>query len=133
MSGTVTLRSIEDLKVYQAAYRLAMQIFEATKQFPKEERYSLTDQIRRSARSVAANVREGFGKRKYGQVFIRHLSDALGSSEETRVWLKFGLDCGYLAQQDYEPLDRGYDEVNAMLYSLMERWQTFEFGAGAET
>ena len=72
------------MKVYNLAYKLAMEVFEMTKKFPKEETYSLTDQIRRSSRSVAINIREGFAKRKYEQVFIRQLNDALGSSEETR-------------------------------------------------
>ena len=77
------IKSVKDLKVYQIAYQLAMEIFEITKKFPKKETYSLTDQMRRSSRSVAINIREGFAKRKYEQVFIRHLNDSLGSSEET--------------------------------------------------
>lgn len=78
-----SIKSLKDLKVYQLAYELAMEIFEITKTFPPEEKYSLTDQIRRSSRSVPINIREGFAKRKYEQIFIRHLNDALGSSEET--------------------------------------------------
>ncbi len=78
------IKSVKDLKVYQIAYRLALEIFEITKKFPKEEIYSLTDQMRRSSRSVSINIREGYAKRKYEQVFIRHLNDSLGSSEETR-------------------------------------------------
>jgi len=78
------IRSIKDLRVYKRAYELTMEIFAITKRFPKEETYSLTDQVRRSSRSVAINIREGFAKRKYEQVFKRHLNDALGSSEETR-------------------------------------------------
>lgn len=81
------IKSIDDLKVYNLAFELAMEIFKLTLNFPKEERFSLTDQIRRSSRSVAINIREGFAKRKYENVFIRHLNDALGSSEETRGWL----------------------------------------------
>lgn len=103
-----------------------MDIFEITKKFPKEEIYSLTDQIRRSSRSVAINIREGFAKRRYEQVFVRHLNDALGSSEETRGWLDFSLDCKYILREEYENLDEQYDEVNAMLYSLMERRETYE-------
>lgn len=89
----MALRSIKDLKVYQLAYKLAMEIYSITKAFPAEEKYSLTDQIRRSSRSVAINIREGYAKRKYEQVFIRHLNDSLGSSEETRGWLDFAHSC----------------------------------------
>ena len=119
------IKSVKDLKVYQMAYKLSMDIFRITKKFPKEETYSLTDQIRRSSRSVAINIREGFAKRKYEQVFIRHLNDALGSSEETRGWLDFSLDCKYISENEHKILDRQYDEVNAMLYSLMNSWQNF--------
>ena len=122
---STAIKSIKDLKVYEKAYQLAMEIFEITKRFPKEETYSLTDQIRRSARSVAINVREGFAKRKYGQLFVRYLNDALGSSEETRGWLSFAVDCGYLVEDKRKGIDRRYDEVNAMLYSLMSNWQSF--------
>ncbi|OHB73792.1 MAG: hypothetical protein A2Z25_00980 [Planctomycetes bacterium RBG_16_55_9] len=107
------------------AYQLAMEIFEITKKFPKEETYSLTDQMRRSSRSVAINIREGFAKRKYEQVFIRHLNDSLGSSEETRGWLDFAEDCLYITKNEHKRLDNGYDEVNAMLYSLMNNWKSF--------
>jgi four helix bundle protein len=119
------IKNIKDLKVYQLSYQLAMEIFEVTKKFPKEEIYSLTDQMRRSSRSVSINIREGFAKRKYEQVFIRHLNDSLGSSEETRGWLDFAKDCLYITKSEYNSLDNGYDQVNAMLYSLMNNWQTF--------
>lgn len=120
------IRNIRDLKVYQEAYKLAMEIFKITKKFPKEETYSLTDQIRRSSRSVAINIREGFAKKKYEQVFVRHLNDALGSSEETRGWLDFSLDCKYILKEEHEKLDSKSDEVNAMIYTLMNNWQTYE-------
>jgi len=121
----IAIRSVKDLKVYQMAYKLSMDVFDITKKFPKEETYSLTDQIRRSSRSVAMNIREGFAKRKYEQVFIRHLNDALGSSEETRGWLDFSLDFKYMLENEHKILDRQYDEVNAMLYSLMNSWRNF--------
>lgn len=119
---TEKIKSIRDLKVYNLAYKLAMDVFEITKKFPKEEIYSLTDQIRRSARSVAINIREGFAKRKYEQVFIRHANDSLGSSEETRGWLDFAKDCNYMSNEVHEKLDGQYDEVNAMLYKLINVW-----------
>lgn len=118
------IKSVKDLKVYQLAYKLAMEVFEITKSFPAEERYSLTDQVRRSSRSVAINIREGFAKRKYEQVFIRHLNDSLGSSDETRGWLDFANDSRYINKSDYKKLDDCYDEVNAMLYSLMNSWHS---------
>ena len=118
------IRSVKDLKVYNLAFELAMEIFNMTQDFPKEEQYSLTDQMRRSSRSVAINIREGFAKKRYENVFIRHLNDALGSSEETRGWLDFSLRCRYIDPKIHEMLDTSYDEVNAMLYSLMKNWKT---------
>lgn len=119
------IRTCKDLKVYQAAYKLAMEVFEVTKEFPKEETYSMTDQIRRSSRSVAINIREGFAKRKYENVFIRHLNDALGSAEEARGWLVFARDCKYITEKEYIMLDDSYDELNAMLFTLMNNWQNY--------
>ena len=87
MPESQTIRTIRDLNVYQFAYRLAMDVFEVSKTFPKEETYSLSDQIRRSSRSVLSNIREGYAKRKYEHIFVKPLNDALGSSEETRTWL----------------------------------------------
>lgn len=120
-----SIKSVKDLKVYQLAYKLAMEIFEITKTFTSEEKYSLTDQIRRSSRSVAINIREGFAKRKYKPVLIRHLNDSMGSSEETRGWLDFAANCGHINEIIHKELDDGYDEVNAMLYSLMNKWHNF--------
>lgn len=119
------IKSVRDLNVYQLTYRLAMEIFEITKRFPKEETYSLTNQMRKSSRSVAINIREEYAKRRYEQVFIRHLNDSLGSSEETRGWLDFARDCRYITKDEYKKLDDRYDEVNAMLYSLTNNWQNF--------
>ena len=118
-----TIKSVKDLKVYQLAFKLAMEIFESTKKFPKEECYSLTDQIRRSSRSVAINIREGFAKKRYQQVFIRHLNDSFGSSEETRGWLRFALACEYISAKEYDHLESAYDELNAMMHSLMSKWR----------
>ena len=119
------IRSVKDLKVYEVSYQLAMEIYFLTKSFPKEEQYALTDQIRRSSRSVTANIREGFAKRFYENIFIRHLVDSLGSSEETRTWLEFARDCDYLAHEKFEILNNKYDEVSAMLTSLLKKWHTY--------
>jgi four helix bundle protein len=90
------IRSYRDLDVYNLAYSLAMGVFHLTARFPKEERYALTDQLRRSSRSVCANIREGFAKRRYENVFKNKLNDSLGESEETSLWVDFSLDCGVL-------------------------------------
>ena len=88
------LRGHRDLKVYQLAYKLAMEIFHLSKAFPREEIYSLTDQIRRSSRSVAANLAEGFRKRRYPNVFLNKLTDCDAESAETQVWLDFAWTAG---------------------------------------
>jgi four helix bundle protein len=117
------IKSIHDLQVYRHAYKLAMEIFRVTRSFPREERYSLTDQIVKSSRSVAINIREGFAKRRYENVFLRHLNDSQGSSEETRGWLDFSHDCQYITKEQHEYFDQQYDELNAMLYSLANNWR----------
>ncbi|MFL6286217.1 MAG: four helix bundle protein [Pyrinomonadaceae bacterium] len=113
------LRGHRDLKVYQLAYRLAMEIFEETKKFPKEEKYSLTDQIRRSSRSVAANIAEGFRKRQYPNMFVSKLADSDAEATETQVWLDFAVDCEYLRPERRAELTVGYEEVGRMLASMI--------------
>ena len=98
------MRGYKDLKVYQLAYKLAMEIFNESKSFPKEERYSLTDQIRRSSRSVATNIAEVFRKRQYPNMFVNKLSDSDAETAETQVWLDFSFDCGYLSQKRRDEL-----------------------------
>ena len=98
----MTIRSVEDLDVYRKAYQAAMKVFRLSRSFPKEEHFSLIDQIVRSSRSVAANIREGFAKREYENVFLRHLVDVLGSVEETQTWLDFAKDCGYMDGEKYQ-------------------------------
>jgi four helix bundle protein len=119
------IKTYKDLNVYQLSYESAMVIFEITKKFPKEEIYSLTDQIRRSSRSVPANIAEGWAKRKYENVFLRHLNDANGSCEETKVWLDFARDCKYLEKDEYAKLFEQYNQVGARLNSLSNKWQKF--------
>jgi len=119
------VRTYRDLNVYQLSYTLAMKLFELAKRFPKEETYSLTDQIRRASRSISVNIAEGWAKRKYENVFIRHLIDSNGSCEETKVWLDFARDCAYLDTRGHKYLFERYNEVGAMLNSLIKNWQTF--------
>ena len=115
----------KDLKVFQLAYRLAMEIFELSKDFPPEERYSLTDQIRRSSRSVAVNIAEGYRKRQYVKVFANKMSDSDGEATETQVWLDFARDCKYLKIEDYQRLTNGYEEVGKMLGSMIAHPEKF--------
>ena len=107
-----TIKTAQDLDVYRLAHELAMQIFCLTKEFPKEETYSLIDQIRRSSRSVAVNIAEGWGKRQYVNVFKRHLTDSTGSVEETKSWLQFSLRCGYVSQDLHDTLLKKYEELS---------------------
>lgn len=113
------MRGHKDLKVYQLAYSLAMEVFEVSKGFPKEERYSLVDQMRRSSRSVTANIAEGFRKRQYEKAFVSKLADAEAEATETQVWLDFAKDCGYLPDERREVLVRGYEEVGRMLGGMI--------------
>jgi four helix bundle protein len=119
------LKGHRDLKVYQLAYKLAMDIFNTSKSFPKEEKYSLTDQIRRSSRSVAANIAEGFRKRQYPKMFVSKLADADGEATETQVWLDFARDCEYLSPQIHAKLVKGYEEVGKMLGTMMSMPEKF--------
>ena len=122
----MTIRSVEDLDVYRRVYRAALEVFRLSRSFPKEERYSLTDQLVRSSRSVAANIHEGFAKREYESVFSRHLVDALGSAEETQTWLDFAKDCGYLDTEKHQAVIREYGEICSMLYALRKNWRKME-------
>ena len=119
------LKGHRDLKVYQLAYKLAMEIFHETKTFPKDERYSLTDQIRRSSRSVAANIAEGFRKRQYQKMFLSKLTDTDGEATETQVWLDFARDCEYLAPKRQAELQKGYEEVGRMLGKMISMPEKF--------
>ena len=114
------------MKVYQLAYKLAMEIFDESKEFLKEERYSLIDQIRRSSRSVAANIAEGFRKRQYPSMFVSKLADADGEATETQVWIDFAHGCGYLSEKRYEQLRKGYEELGRMLGSMMAHPEKFK-------
>jgi four helix bundle protein len=118
-------RGYRDLKVYKLAYKLAMDIFEETKSFPPEERYSLTDQIRKSSRSVPANIAEAWKRRQYVKMFRTRIIDSASEAGETEVWLDFSRDCGYLDELKYNQLMAGYDEVNRMLFGMIKRPDRF--------
>jgi four helix bundle protein len=107
-----------DLIVFKKAFDTAMKIFELSKSFPKEEKYSLTDQIRRSSRSVAANLAEAFRKRKYPKYFVSKIVDCESEAAETQVWLKFSDKCGYAKEEETNILIKEYDEILAMLVKM---------------
>ena len=115
------IRSYKDLRVYRSAMDAAMRIYEFTKNFPADERYSLTDQIRRASRSVCANIGEGWRKRRYPAHFISKLSDSETEAEETRVWLEFSWKCGYLSREQAAELDQQYDQIIGQLVRMIQR------------
>jgi four helix bundle protein len=108
-----------DLEVYQRAFDAAMKVFELSKSFPRNETYSLTDQVRRSSRSVCANLAEAWRKRRYEAAFISKLSDAETEAAETQVWLQFAVKCGYLQDVKTRPLYKEFDEIIGMLVRMM--------------
>jgi len=111
--------------VYRLSYDAAMQIFKITKNFPKEETYSLTDQIRRSSRSVCSNLAEAFRKRRYPKSFISKLSDSESEAAESQTWLDFSSSCGYLSELDHRTLNDTYDKIIGKLVNMSlhsENW-----------
>jgi four helix bundle protein len=118
-------RGFRDLIVYQLSYRLSIEIFEMTKSFPKEEKYSLVDQIRRSSRSVPSNISEAWSRRKYPKSFISKLIDADGEASETTVWLDFSRDHSYINMEKHEYFIEKYNEVGKMLNSMINQPEKF--------
>ena len=114
-----------DLRVYQLAFELAMEIFRLSKSLPQEERFSLTDQIRRSSRSVAANIAEGYRKKQYPKMFVNKMADSDGEATETQVWIDFAAECGYFSQAQQSKLKAGYEEVGRMLGSMIAHPERF--------
>ena len=117
--GRELIKSHTDLEVYQMAFEAAMQIFELSKKFPVEERYSLTDQIRRSSRSVCANLAEAWRKRRYEAAFISKLSDSEAEAAETQTWIKFAVKCNYLAPEIGRELYQTYNRILGKLVNLI--------------
>ena len=116
----------KDLKVYQMAYGLSMEIFYVSKSFPKEERYSLTDQIRRSSRAVCANIAEAYRKKHYSKLFLITVSNADSEASETLVWLDYAKDCGYISNDFYDLIFQGYQQVGKMLGSMVRHPEPFK-------
>ena len=121
------IKSVRDLEVYKTAFTTAMEIFQLTKNFPPEERYSLTDQIRRASRSVCSNLAEAWRKRMYKAVFVNKLSDSMQEASETQTWLDFCLACKYINQQTFERLDQKCEKILGMLNSMEMKADKFCF------
>ena len=121
------IKSVRDLEVYKLAFAAAMEIFQISKTFPAEERYSLTDQIRKASRSVCTNLSEGWRKRRYKAVFVNKLSDAMQEASETQTWLDFCLACGYIGKDTFERLDAEYERILGMLNSMEMKAEKFCF------
>ena len=119
------IKSAKDLIVYKKAYALAMEIYQLSKSWPSEEKYSLTDQIRRASRSVCTNLREAWAKRRYEAHFISRLTDADGENSETHTWLDFAKDCEYLSEAEHRYLVEECQAVGAMLGSMIKNSAPF--------
>jgi four helix bundle protein len=118
-------QGFRDLRVYQLAFKRAMEIYEESKKFPREELYSLTDQIRRASRSVPGNIGEGYRRRLYPKIFVNKMSEADGEGTETQVWIDFAYACGYISAELQLRWRRGYEEVGRMLGSMIAHPERF--------
>ena len=114
-----SIRHFRELDVYQLAMKTSMILFEPSKAFPLEERYSLTDQVRRSSRSVCANIAEAWRKRRYPNAFVSKLSDAEAEAAETQVWIEFSVKSGYLGLNDADKLDKQYEYIQGKLIQML--------------
>ncbi len=119
------IKSFRDLRVYQLALEQAKKIFVISRDFPKEETYSLTDQIRRSSRAVNAMVAKAWARRRYQAAFVNKLNEALGEAFETQAWLDHALECGYIDTHQHRELDEAWQKIGAMLNRMIQRADTF--------
>lgn len=118
-------KTVRELKVYQLAFQSAMDIFKITETFPKEEKYSLTDQIRRSSRSICSNLAEGWFKRRYLAAFINKLTDSVQEASETQTWLEFSLACGYIEKAVFDQYFDQYEHIIAQLLTMERKADSF--------
>ena len=121
-----SIRHFRELHVQQLAMVATMKLFELSKTFPPEERYSLTDQVRRSSRSVCANIAEAWRKRRYPNAFVSKLGDAEAEASETQVWIEFAVKCGYMAPDQAEELDKRYEDIQGKIVKMLthpEQWR----------
>ena len=121
------LKHFRDLEVYQRAFTAAMSIYEITKGFPGEEKFSLVDQVRRASRSVCSNLAEGWRKRRYIAVFRNKISDSMQEASETQCWLEFSLACQHIEREVFDELDNEYEQILAMLNSMDHNADKFCF------
>lgn len=119
------INNFRDLNVYQAARMETQKIYARSRSFPAEEKYSLTDQIRRSSRAVKAMVAEAWARRRYRAVFINKIDEALGEATETQSWLDDCLDCGYLSPEEFKQMDAAWQGIGAMLNKMILRADDF--------
>jgi four helix bundle protein len=125
MATAKRINGVRELEVYRIAFDAAMEIYNISKGFPSEEKYSLTDQIRRSSRAVCANISEGWRKRRYKAVVINKLSDSAQEAVETQTWLEFAVKCGYINIKLFDKLDEQYEHIFAMLSTMEKKADTF--------
>ena len=118
-------RTVRALNVYRLAFNSAMDIFKITESFPKEEKYSLTDQVRRSSRSVCSNLAEGWHKRRYIAAFINKLTDSVQEASETQTWLEFSLACGYIDKTAFDDNFEKYEHIIAQLLTMQRKAKSF--------
>lgn len=123
--GRKRINSVRELAVYKLAFETAMEIFEISQRFPKEEQYALTDQMRRSSRSICANLAEAWRKRRYEAVFINKLTDSESEAAETQTWLEFALACKYIDKDVFAKFDSKYEHIFAMLVTMERKVDTF--------
>lgn len=114
-----TVKDFRELRVYQGALEAAMLVFTLSRMWPSEERYSLIDQIRRSSRSVCANIAEAWRKRRYRGAFVSKMNDAETEAAETIVWLEFAHRCGYLSQEEFTKLNKSYEYICAQITTMI--------------
>lgn len=119
--NTKLVRTHRDLEVYQLAFGAAMKIFNLSREFPKQERYSLTDQIRRSSRSVCSNLAEGWRKRRYEAAFVSKLNDSEAEAAETQAWIEFAVECGYVDRKTARELYGTYNQILGKLVTIIGR------------
>ena len=120
------IRKHKDLRVFKLSFEAGMEIFQMSKKFPKEEMYSLKDQVRRSSRSVSGNIAEAWRKRIYPKSFVSKLNDSEGEAAETLVWLDYALECKYIEKKQYDELYDKYEHIIAMLVNMQsnpEKWK----------
>ena len=120
-----TSQGFRGLRVYQLAFKLAMEIYRESKKFPREELYSLTDQIRRASRSVASNIGEGYRRKLYPKMFVSKMADADGEGTETQVWIEFAYACGYISAELRLRWIEGYEEIGRMLGGMIAHPERF--------